>query len=115
MQDLTMYKRTEKYIRQNSNTSQEAVKAHLDAKGFQNTERLNDLQVRARLLGKGHADHQCGGRRRQFRRRPNASAQRVRAPAAVSTYPNLRMLRDAVQRGGHRQTPAHDGRRADRQ
>jgi hypothetical protein len=34
MQDLTMYKRTEKYIRQNSNTPQEAVKRILDAKGF---------------------------------------------------------------------------------
>jgi hypothetical protein len=53
MQDLTMHKRTEKYIRQNSNTQQEAVKRILDAKGFQNTERLSDLQVRARaLLGK---------------------------------------------------------------
>ncbi len=53
MQDLSMHKRTEKYIRQNSNTQQEAVKRILDAKGFQNTERLNDLQVRARaLLGK---------------------------------------------------------------
>jgi hypothetical protein len=35
-----MHKRTEKYIRQNSNTQQEAVKRILDAKGFQNTERL---------------------------------------------------------------------------
>lgn len=53
MQDLTMHKRTEKYIRQNSNTQQEAVKRILDAKGFQNAERLSDLQVRARaLLGK---------------------------------------------------------------
>jgi hypothetical protein len=62
MQDLTMYKRTEKYIRQNSNTQQEAVKRILDAKGFQNTERLNDLQVRAKAAGQGHAHHQCGGR-----------------------------------------------------
>src|SRR3546814_6186657 len=53
MQDLAMHKRTEKYIRQNSNTQQETVKRILDAKGSQNTERLNDLQVRAReLLGK---------------------------------------------------------------
>jgi hypothetical protein len=34
MQDLTLHKRTEKYIRQNSNTQQEAVKRILDAKGF---------------------------------------------------------------------------------
>jgi len=53
MQDLTMQKRTEKYIRQNSDTQQEAVKRILDAKGFQNAERLSDLQTRARaLLGK---------------------------------------------------------------
>ena len=37
----------------NSNTQQEAVKRILDAKGFQNAERLSDLQLRARaLLGK---------------------------------------------------------------
>lgn len=94
MQDLTLYKRTEKYIRQNSSTQQEAVKRILDAKGFQNTERLNDLQVRARgLLGKAAliinaADVDVGGEDGQTR------VLKGFEQLIQSTYPNLRMLRD---------------------
>ena len=94
MQDLTMYKRTEKYIRQNSNTPQEAVKRILDAKGFQNTERLNDLQVRAKgLLGKAMliinaADVEVSSEDGQSR------VLKGFEHLLQSTYPNLRMLRD---------------------
>jgi len=42
--------RTETYIRQNSSTQQEAVKRILDSKSFQNTERLADIQERAKQL-----------------------------------------------------------------
>lgn len=49
--DLMMYKRTEKYIRQNTTiTQQEAVKRILADKGFQNTERYNDLKQRVKAL-----------------------------------------------------------------
>jgi len=94
MQDLTMHKRTEKYIRQNSNTQQEAVKRILDAKGFQNTERLNDLQLRARaLLGKATLIINAGdvdvssedGQTRVLKGFEHL---------VQNTYPNLRMLRD---------------------
>lgn len=94
MQDLTMYKRTEKYIRQNSNTPHEAVKRILDAKGFQNTERLNDLQVRAKgLLGKAMliinaADVDVSSEDGQTR------VLKGFEHLLQSTYPNLRMLRD---------------------
>lgn len=94
MQDLTMHKRTEKYIRQNSNTQQEAVKRILDSKGFQNTERLNDLQVRARaLLGKAAliingADVDVSSEDGQTR------ALKGFDHLIQTTYPNLRMLRD---------------------
>lgn len=94
MQDLTMHKRTEKYIRQNSNTQQEAVKRILDAKGFQNTERLNDLQVRARaLLGKATlvinaADVDVSSEDGQTR------VLKGFDHLIQTTYPNLRMLRD---------------------
>lgn len=94
MQDLTMYKRTEKYIRQNSNTTQEAVKRILDAKGFQNTERLNDLQVRARgLLGKATliinaADVDVSSEDGQTR------VLKGFEHLLQTAYPNLRMLRD---------------------
>lgn len=94
MQDLTMHKRTEKYIRQNSNTQQEAIKRILDAKGFQNTERLNDLQVRARaMLGKATlminaADVEVTSEDGQTR--VLAGFEYL----IQTTYPNLRMLRD---------------------
>lgn len=94
MQDLTMHKRTEKYIRQNSNTQQEAVKRILDAKGFQNAERLNDLHVRAKaLLGKAAliinaADVDVGSEDGQTR------VLKGFDHLIQNTYPNLSMLRD---------------------
>jgi len=94
MQDLAMHKRTEKYIRQNSNTQQEAVKRILDAKGFQNTERLNDLQLRAKaLLGKATliinaADVDVSSEDGQTR------VLKGFDQLIQTTYPNLRMLRD---------------------
>ena len=51
MRDITLYKQTEKYIRQNiSVTQQEAVKRILDSKGFQNQERYANIQQRVRRL-----------------------------------------------------------------
>jgi hypothetical protein len=94
MQDLTLHKRTEKYIRQNSSTQQEAVKRIIDAKGFQNTERLADLQDRAKeLLGKAHliinaADVDASGSDGQTRILKGFYL------LIETTYPNLRMLRD---------------------
>ena len=54
VRDILMYKRTEKYIRQNiSITQQEAVKRILADKGFQNRERYQELQKNVQtLLGK---------------------------------------------------------------
>lgn len=94
MQDLTLHKRTEKYIRQNSSTQQDAVKRIIDAKGFQNTERLAELQDRAReLLGKAHliinaADVEATS--------SDAQARILKGfyQLIETTYPNLRMLRD---------------------
>lgn len=94
MQDLTMHKRTEKYIRQNSNSQQEAVKRILDSKGFQNSERLSELQVRAKaLLGKAAliinaADVDVSSEDGQTR------VLKGFDHLIQTTYPNLRMLRD---------------------
>lgn len=94
MQDLAMHKRTEKYIRQNSNTQQEGVKRILDAKGFQNTERMSELQVRAKvLLGKAiliinAADVDVSSEDGQTR------VLKGFDHLIQTTYPNLRMLRD---------------------
>lgn len=94
MQDLTLHKRTEKYIRQNSSTQQEAVKRIIDAKGFQNTERLAELQDRAKeLLGNAHliinaADVGASSNDGQAR------ILKGFYQLIETTYPNLRMLRD---------------------
>ena len=51
IRDLLMFKRTEKYIRQNlSVTQQETVKRILTDKGFQNRDRYSDLQQRVKAL-----------------------------------------------------------------
>ena len=94
LQDLTMYKRTEKYIRQNSNTQQEAVKRILDAKGFQNTERLAEIQERAKYL-LGHAQLIINAADVDVS--SNDGQTRILKgffQLIETTYPNLRMLRD---------------------
>ena len=67
VRDILMYKRTEKYIRQNiSITQQEAVKRILTDKGFQNRERYAELQQHFQgLLGKPSF---CGRQRDRDRR-----------------------------------------------
>lgn len=94
MRDITLYKQTEKYIRQNiSITQQDAVKRILESKGFQNRERYSEIQQRVRgLLGKAKmlvagGDVEISGEDAQSRitRGFHALIQR--------TYPNLSMLR----------------------
>lgn len=95
MRDLLMYKRTEKYIRQNiSTTQQEAVKRILTDKGFQNRERYDELQQRIQnLMGKAKllvagADIEIGSEDAQKR------VTRGFHDLISRAYPNLRMLRD---------------------
>lgn len=94
MRDLLMYKRTEKYIRQNiSITQQEAVKRILTDKGFQNRERYDELQQRVQnLMGKAKllvagADIEIGSEDAQNR------VIRGFHDLISRAYPNLRMLR----------------------
>jgi hypothetical protein len=94
MQDLRIYKQTEKFIRQNSSTQHEAVKRILDGKGFQNTERMSDLQMRAKaLVGKAvviinASDIDISSEDGQTR------VLKGFEHLIQTTYPNLRMLRD---------------------
>lgn len=92
--DILMYKRTDKYIRQNiSITQQEAVKRILTDKGFQNRERYDELQQRVQsLLGKAKlfvagSDIEVGSEDGQVRILRGFHELISRA------YPNLRMLR----------------------
>ncbi len=94
VRDILMYKRTEKYIRQNiSITQQEAVRRILADKGFQNMERYAELKQRvqslmgrARLIVAG-ADIEIGSEDAQTRVLFGFHELVSRA------YPNLRMLR----------------------
>ena len=94
MRDILMYKRTEKYIRQNiSITQQEAVKRILTDKGFQNRERYAELQQRVQsLMGKAKlfvagANIEIGSEDAQTR------VLRGFHELISRAYPNLRMLR----------------------
>ena len=94
IRDILMYKRTEKYIRQNiSITQQEAVKRILTDKGFQNRERYAELQQRVQsLMSKAKlfvagADIEIGSEDAQTR------VLRGFHELISRAYPNLRMLR----------------------
>lgn len=94
MRDILMYKRTEKYIRQNiSIAQQEAIKRVLENKGFQNRERYAELQHRLQsLMGKAKlfvagADIEIGSEDAQTR------VLRGFHELVSRAYPNLRMLR----------------------
>ncbi len=94
MRDILMYKRTEKYIRQNiSITQQESIKRILTDKGFQNRERYGDLQqhiggllAKAKLMVAG-SDIEMAGED------PQTRIMRGFQELITRTYPNLRMLR----------------------
>ena len=94
MRDITLYKQTEKYIRQNiSVTQQDTVKRILESKGFQNRERYSEIQQRVkRLLGQSRmlvagGDVEIGGEDAQSRITLGFHELIHR------TYPNLSMLR----------------------
>lgn len=94
LRELMMYKRTEKYIRQNvSVTQQEIVKRILNDKGFQNRERLAKIEGRLRdLIGKAKlivngGDVDVSGEDAQARISKGFHL------LIENSYPNLRMLR----------------------
>jgi len=94
VRDLLLYKRTEKYIRQNiSITQQESIKRILTDKSFQNRERFNVLQQRVhKLLGKAKL---CvvGDEIELNGEEPQSRITRGFYELVLRVYPNLRMLR----------------------
>lgn len=94
MRDITLYKQTEKYIRQNITTAQqEAVTRILTNKGDQNRDRYRELQLRLQtLLGRaklfvGGSEIEIGGED------PQSRIIRGFHQLVIQAYPNLRMLR----------------------
>lgn len=97
VRDILMYKRCEKYIRQNiSVTQQEAVKRILTDKGFQNRERYSDIkQGVQRLLGKAKL-LVAGGEIEIGSEDAGTRITQAFHELISRSYPNLRMLRGVV-------------------
>ncbi len=94
VRDLLMYKRTEKYIRQNiSVTQQEAIKRILHDKGFQNRERNADIQQRLQLLMGKAKLFVAGGEIEIGSEDAQSRVLRGFHELIARAYPNLRMLR----------------------
>ncbi|MFW6333543.1 MAG: BREX system P-loop protein BrxC, partial [Thermodesulfobacteriota bacterium] len=94
LRDALMYKRTEKYIRQNiSVTQEETVKRILNEKSFQNRERYAELQQRIRTL-LSTAKLLVAGIPMEIKGEdPQARIVRGFHELISRVYPNLRMLR----------------------
>jgi len=94
VRDLLMYKRTEKYIRQNiSIAQQEAIKRILTDKGYRNQERYARLQQQVRTLLARAALYVSGNKTEIKGEDPQARIVRGFHELIARAYPNLRMLR----------------------
>ena len=94
MRDLLMYKRTEKYIRQNVTIAQQdSVKQILHNKGFQNSQRKNEIQELVRqLIGKSKLF--CAGHEIEVgTQEPQSRIIEGFSEMILRVYPNLKMLR----------------------
>ena len=102
VRDLLMFKRTEKYIRQNiSITQQDGIRRVLDNKAIYNNERYREIQDRARqILGK--AKLIVSGKELEIRGEdPQARIFRGFHELIARVYPNLRMLRGIEYKEEH--------------
>ncbi len=101
VRDLLMYKRTEKYIKQNvSVAQQEIVKRILNDKGFQNSERLVEIETRLKqLLGRAKLIINSGDVEASSE---DAQTRILRGfhQLIEYSYPNLRMLRGVAYNEG---------------
>ena len=102
VRDLLMFKRTEKYIRQNiSITQQDGIKKVLENKANYNNERYRELQSQAKKnLGK--AKLIVSGKDLEIRGEdPQARIHKGFYELIARAYPNLRMLRGIDYRENH--------------
>ncbi len=93
VQDLLMYKRTEKYVRQNITvTQQETIKRILTDKSFQNRERLTEIQKQVHeLIGKAKL-FLSGDEVDISAKDPQLRINQAFSSLILKVYPNLRML-----------------------
>jgi len=92
--DILMYKRTDKYIRQNiSVTQQETIKRILTDKSYQNRERLAQLQTNIKEA-LSHAKLYVGENEQEINSEdPQFRIQKAFQALILRAYPNLVMLR----------------------
>ena len=93
VQDLLMYKRTEKYVRQNITiTQQETIKRILTDKSFQNRERLTEIQKQTHELISKAKLFLSGDEIEISAQDPQLRIVQAFSALILKVYPNLRML-----------------------
>ena len=94
VREILMYKRTEKYIRQNITvTQQETIKRILTDKSYQNKERLADLQNNIKIA-LAHAKLYAGENEQEISGEdPQSRITKAFQALILRAYPNLVMLR----------------------
>ena len=93
VQDLLMYKRTEKYVRQNITvTQQEAIKRILTDKSFQNRERQAEIQKQVHELISKARLYLSGDEIEISAKDPQLRIVQAFSSLILKVYPNLRML-----------------------
>ena len=102
IKDLLLYKKTEKYIRQNISVSQQdSIRRILEGKGHLNTERMIGLRTLTHNLI-GDAKLFVGGQELDFNGQdPQLKISRGFDTLVQRTYPNLRMIRDMNYKEEH--------------
>ncbi|MCD6589067.1 MAG: BREX system P-loop protein BrxC [Candidatus Fermentibacteraceae bacterium] len=97
MSDILMYKRTEKYFRQNiTTTQQQTIRNILEGKNSQNDERLERINQRIRAM-LANAKLFVNGNDIEIREAdPQARITRGFSELITRAYPNLRMLRGHI-------------------
>ena len=94
VRDILMYKRTEKYIRQNiSITQQDAIKKILTDKSYQNRHRLDDLKDNIKIA-LSHAKLYVGENEQEISSEdPQSRINKAFQALILRAFPNLVMLR----------------------
>jgi len=109
VRDILMYKRTEKYIRQNiSITQQEAVKRILADKGHQNQERYAELQQRVKSILSKAKLFVAGSDLEIVSEDAQTRILRGFHELISRAYPNLRMLRGIAYTENQIKSILHD-------
>ena len=118
IKDLLLYKKTEKYIRQNISVSQQdSIRRILEGKGHLNSERMNGLRSLTHNLLKDSKLYVAGQELDFNGQDPQLKISRGFCTLIQRTYPNLRMIRDMNYKEEHisrclRSSPTltgHDG------